>query len=162
MVEFRFTVLGQAKTSGSKRSFRHKHTGKQVTIPADETQVNWQNRVAERANEEWGGQPLLTGPLVVEMVFYRPRLSGHFGTGRNAGVLKDSAPAYPAVRPDLLKLARAVEDSMSGIVYRDDGQIVQEWLAKDWGEPERVEVVVRPLEATHLERSGTIPLAAGV
>ena len=160
MAELSFTVLGKARTSGSKRSFRHKHTGKQVVVPDDPDQVNWQNRVADKAREVYSGE-LLTGPLVLELSFYKPRNKGHHGTGRNAGVVKGSAPAYPDTKPDLLKLARAVEDSMKGIVYRDDGQIVRELLSKDFGEPERVEVTLRTLEATYAETTGTMALAIG-
>jgi Holliday junction resolvase RusA-like endonuclease len=46
-------------------------------------------------------------------------------------------------RPDVLKLARAAEDALTGIVWRDDSQIVHETLAKVYGEPERLEVAVR-------------------
>jgi Holliday junction resolvase RusA-like endonuclease len=45
-------------------------------------------------------------------VFYLPRPGGHFGTGRNAGLVKNSAPLWPAVKPDLDKLERAVFDSL--------------------------------------------------
>jgi Holliday junction resolvase RusA-like endonuclease len=154
-----FTVLGKPQTSGSKRSFRHKHTGKQVTIPASDEQVNWQNRVADKGREVYDG-PLLDVPLAIEFTFFRPRNQGDFGTGRNAGTVKASAPAYPATRPDLLKLARAVEDALSGIVYRDDAQIVQENLRKDYGEPERVEVIICTLERSYAERTGTLELVA--
>lgn len=33
--------------------------------------------------------------------------------------------ALPSVRPDLDKLLRAVSDALSGVLYRDDGQVVQ-------------------------------------
>ena len=52
----------------------------------------------------------------------------------------------------MLKLARAVEDALTGIVWRDDAQIVDEQLSKVYGEPARVEVDVAELEhATLLE-----------
>ena len=160
MTELRFTILGKARTSGSKRSFRHRHTGRQVVVPDDPEQVNWQNRCADKAREVYDTPDLMDGPLAIEFTFYRPRNKGHRGTGKNAGAIKGSAPAYPATKPDLLKLARAVEDALKGIVYRDDGQIVHEVLTKDFGEPERVEVTIRELERTYADRTGTLPLAA--
>jgi Holliday junction resolvase RusA-like endonuclease len=48
-------------------------------------------------------------------------------------VLKASAPIAPPVKPDVLKLARAVEDAMSGIIYKDDAQIVTERLCDRYG-----------------------------
>jgi Holliday junction resolvase RusA-like endonuclease len=56
-----------------------------------------------------------------------------------------SAPrkvAYPTVRPDAKKLARAVADALSGVLYHDDGQIVWDLATKDFGNPERVEIAV--------------------
>ena len=47
----------------------------------------------------------------------------------------------------MLKLARAVEDAMSGVVYRDDAQVVTEVLRKRYGEPARAEVAIRPCDA---------------
>ena len=64
------------------------------------------------------------------------RPKGHFG---KRGLLP-SAPIAPIVKPDLLKLARAVEDALSGLVYKDDAQIVREILDKHYGEPARVEI----------------------
>ena len=51
-------------------------------------------------------------------------------------------PPFPTARPDLLKLARAVEDAIQSVVYRNDSQIVDEVLHKRYGEPARVEVVL--------------------
>ena len=42
----------------------------------------------------------------------------------------------------LLKLTRAVEDALTGLVWRDDAQVVDEVLSKRYGAPERVEVRV--------------------
>jgi len=57
------------------------------------------------------------------MVFVLNRPKAHYGTGKNARMLKPSAPTEPTVKPDLIKMARAVEDAMSGIVYKDDSQV---------------------------------------
>jgi len=92
----------------------------------------WQREVKEAAHEAMGERPLFTGPLEVTFDFYIVRPAGHYGTGRNAALLRPSAPAYPAKRPDLLKYARGVEDACTGVVWRDDSLIVQEHLAKHY------------------------------
>lgn len=81
---------------------------------------------------------LLEGPLRLSATFYLPRPKGHFG---KRGI-RPSAPKYPTTKPDCLKLGRAVEDGMIGVVYRDDAQIVQERLHKVYGEPARCEILV--------------------
>lgn len=147
MEAIRFVVFGLAKPAGSKRAFpgKRKDGSLFVNVSDDcETSRDWKNSVADAASQAFQG-PLLSGPLRVKFDIYRPRLVGHYGTGKNAAVLKRSAPAYPTARPDVLKLARAIEDAITGIVWRDDAQIVDERLAKHWGEPARVEVSIEVL-----------------
>jgi Holliday junction resolvase RusA-like endonuclease len=72
----------------------------------------------------------MLGPLSVNVTFYLRRPDGHYGTGRNAGQLKTSAPAYPTSKPDATKLWRSTEDAMTGVVFRDDSQIVQQSVGK--------------------------------
>ena len=139
-----FVVYGDARPAGSKRAFKHPHTGKIVVTEMAKGAKPWRADVQAAALEVFRG-PLLTGPLAVTFTIYRPRPAGHLGTGRNAGTVKDSAPAYPTTRPDVLKLARALEDALQGIVYRDDSQIVDEFLHKRYGEPARAEVSITPL-----------------
>lgn len=112
----------------------------------------WAGLIAAAAQQQYRGA-LLTGPLAVEFRFVRARPQGHFGTGRNAGTLKPNAPRYPIVRPDALKLARVAEDALTGVLYADDAQIVEERLLKVYGDPARLEVEIflidamsRPLE----------------
>lgn len=62
-------------------------------------------------------------PMTVTAVFCLPRTKNHFGTGRNSGVLKESAPQHVTKKPDVDKLLRAVLDvcTIAG-VWRDDSQ----------------------------------------
>ena len=48
----------------------------------------------------------------------------------------------PTSKPDVLKLARLVEDALTGVLFIDDAQIITELIEKHWGEPARVEVRV--------------------
>jgi len=138
-----FTVLGTPAPAGSKRGFVNKKTGAVILTDANKNAKPWQ---AEVRNAAWEALPdhwlLMDGPVKLTLRFYRPRPKAHYGTGRNSRVLKDSAPPYPTGRPDALKLARAVEDALTGIIWRDDSQIVVELLEKHYGEPARCEVVV--------------------
>ena len=100
---------------------------------------------ARRAIESSGREWPTVAACEVEFVFHRRRPKGHFGSGRNAGVVKASAPAHPTSRPDVLKLARAAEDALTGIVWHDDAAIVDERLRKVWGDREGCTVTVRLL-----------------
>jgi len=70
------------------------------------------------------GTPLI-GPLKVDITVYFPRPESHYGTGRNAGKLKASAPKYNTGKPDRDNLDKAILDAMtdSGFI-RDDKQVV--------------------------------------
>lgn len=149
----RFTVVGHAMTAGNKTAFKHPHTGRIVMVEgrraaAREQSRTWRQEVAAIGRWAMGAEDGVelprfpTEPLYVQFEFVRPRPRGHYGA---RGLLKASAPAYPTTRPDVLKLARAAEDALTGIVWRDDSQIVHEALLKTFGEPERLEVLVRPM-----------------
>jgi Holliday junction resolvase RusA-like endonuclease len=98
-----------------------------------------------------GQRPLLEGPLLVEITFWMPRPKGHFGSGKNAGKLKANAPRFHVSAPDVLKLARGVEDACQGLIYRNDSAIVTELLQKPYGEPARCEVRVVPIAQDTVE-----------
>lgn len=138
-----FTVYGTPAPAGSKRAFAIRNRPGRFAVTDDSKRSRpWKGQVEQVAGKAMNGQPLLREPIEATFRFYVKRPKGHFGTGRNAGVVKASAPPFPAVKPDVLKLARAVEDALSGVVYADDALIVSEYLSKEYGEPERVEVTV--------------------
>lgn len=142
MSEIRFTVVGRPEPGGSKTAFVI--NGRAVVSDANKKVKGWRSQVADAASGAYAG-PLLDGPLEAEFTFFTPRPKSHYRSGKNAALLKDSAPEHPTTRPDALKLARAVEDALTGVLYRDDSQIVNEHLHKRYGEPARCEAVVRTI-----------------
>jgi Holliday junction resolvase RusA-like endonuclease len=153
-----FTVTGNPEPGGSKKAYIV--NDRAVVVDANSKVKGWRDQVAAASWAAYQGD-LLRGALAVEFTFFQPRPKGHFGTGKNAGVLKDSAPKYPTTRPDVLKLARAAEDALSKVLYADDSQIVEERLLKVYGEPARCEVTVWVLDAVQpVEIPGKIRLEA--
>lgn len=146
MKHLTFEVVGNAKPAGSKRPVRAGGTGRILLVDSSGKDGKaWRDAVAHAAAAamlEARETELFDGPLTLSLIFRRPRPKGHFGSGKNAGKLRENAPPYPTTRPDVLKLARSVEDAMSGVVYRDDSQIVDEHLHKVYGIPAGVRVVV--------------------
>ena len=143
MTPITFTVMGKSEPAGSKRAFNWRaKDGRSGTsiVDANPKSRSWKTQVSEAAADSYSGE-LLDGPLSVEFTFEVPRPQGHFG---KRGLLT-SAPAHPTTRPDVLKLARAVEDACTGILWRDDSQIVRETLVKKYGEQSRLTVrIERP------------------
>lgn len=109
----------------------------------------WRREVCGHAFMAMDGRPPFEGLVTMSLEFFRPRPKGHYGSGRNDRVLKDSAPAAPGSAPDLGKTARAIQDALTKIVYEDDARIVSEVHVKryvDHWEREFVRVTVAQVE----------------
>jgi Holliday junction resolvase RusA-like endonuclease len=127
-------VYGTPQAAGSKR-----HVGGGRIIDANKNAAGWKGKVAQVAGEAREGKPLMRGPVGVRFTFYRARPKGQL---KKDGTVRDSAPIFPTTKPDVLKLARGVEDALSGVVYADDALIVHEELYKRYGEKEGVYIHV--------------------
>lgn len=117
------TVYGQPAPQGSKR-----HVGNGVMIESSKKVKPWRADVkaaATAAVDLLDGWTPLDGPLSVSMTFAFLRPKSHYGTGRNAGVVKASAPMRPAGIPDLSKLIRSTEDALTKLVWADDARVVE-------------------------------------
>lgn len=114
-----FLVVGEAVPQGSAKAFVV--DGKARITHDNAATKEWRRRVRDRAETALEGRPVLTGAVAIrlEIAFARP--STHFGKRG----LRSTARPYPSVRPDLDKLERAVLDALTGVAYRDDGQVVQ-------------------------------------
>lgn len=80
--------------------------------------------------------------LRVTTSFYFERPKSHFGTGRNAGILKPAfLTAYPG-RPDIDNLVKLAIEALQGNAYRDDSRIVEVFAVKKYGPRPRTEIEV--------------------
>ena len=151
-----FFVPGLPQPAGSKQVFQHPEvyrvlremeSGKPVARPVlvealrrrplitdDNRQGRtWRQAVAQAAID--AGLRPSAGPLVLCLVFLMPRPKGHFGSGKNEGKVRESAPRWPAVKPDVTKLARGTEDALKGIAWKDDSQVVAQAASKHYADP---------------------------
>jgi len=122
---FHVFVPGIPRPAGSKSAFPFKRKngklGVAVSDGTGEAGKAWRAQIAGVVVPAWGGRPLLDLPLKLTLKFAMPRPKSH---RRASGQLKDSAPRHHIGKPDVLKLARAVEDALTGVVYVDDRLIV--------------------------------------
>ncbi len=112
----------------ARACIRGKHAG------VYSTQQKERDIFRAKALEQYQGKPL-TGPLEVMMFFYIKRPKAHFGTGRNAGTLKKSAPKMHTGKPDVDNLAKFAADACNGITWGDDAQITSLMAFKRYIEP---------------------------
>ncbi|MGW1796865.1 RusA family crossover junction endodeoxyribonuclease [Streptomyces sp. NPDC001984] len=79
-------------------------------------------------DETW--QPLREA-VRIDVVFTLRRPKHHYGTGRNEGLLKASAPRFPTGKPDTDKLLRSTQDALKDAgVLLDDSVVTAVFAAK--------------------------------
>jgi len=147
-----FRVHGIPAPQGSKR-----HVGNGVMVESSKKVKPWREAVKGAAVEAQAGAlaanlwDLRCEPLQVRVTFVLPRPKGHYGTGRNANLLKRSAPHSPAVKPDIDKLISSTLDAIGEAgIWRDDAQVAEIHAAKTYGDMPGAHIRIRPLaqEAT--------------
>lgn len=150
MIEF--FVDGKPQPAGSKRAFAIRKggqlTGRVAVMDANPKSKDWKTDVkfaARSVAEEMQGN-LLACPIRLTLAFTIKRPKSHYRTGKNSHLLKADAPHFPTSKPDVLKLARGVEDALTSIIWVDDAQIADEHLSKVYGEKEGCKVIVEELK----------------
>lgn len=137
-----FFVPGIPAPGGSKR-----HIGNGIMVDDAKRNVPWRESVGAEAYRAMDGRHPLHGALELVVVFAMPRPKAHYRTGKHAGELKGTAPAWHTSKPDATKLLRAVEDAMTGIVWRDDAQVCFQRVSKCYAPTAGAHVEVRPVTA---------------
>ena len=130
-------VNGRPAPQGSKR-----HVGGGRMVEMSKAVGPWREAVrseiqhtdpARGTGGEGVNQPLHDGPVSVTLVFSFARPASHYGRRGGQPYLKDSAPPFPAGRPDIDKLARACLDGIvMGGAIADDAQVCELVCCKCW------------------------------
>lgn len=124
------TVRGIPAPQGSKR-----HVGHGRMIEMSQAVGPWRDAIRTETQNAMQGAPPLGGAVHVAVTFWLPRPKGHFGSGRNAAQLRPGAPASPAGKPDLDKLARALLDGLTeGGAWKDDSQVIELYARKAYAD----------------------------
>ena len=137
-------IPGRPRPQGALKTFAV--AGKAYGRHTDST-LSHRAHVISTLAEDWDREPL-TGAVAVDVVFTFARPKSHYGTGRNADVVKESAPEHHIQRVDGDKLARLLGDSleMAGVVA-DDCQIVEWRIRKLWGRDDSTHLLLRGIDA---------------
>jgi Holliday junction resolvase RusA-like endonuclease len=106
--------------------------------------VEWHASVRLAASRIMAPNLPWEGPVFLRLVFRFPRPKVHFLYRRNGPpTLKGTAPEFVIRRPDLDKLVRSVLDAITGVLVRDDAQIVRiEAVKRYTGRSEKIGVLV--------------------
>lgn len=134
-----FHLPGHPRGKGRARSFRVGNFVRHYT-PAETRSYEGMIRLA--AEKAMAGRPPIDRPVIVMMaaVFDIPK---SFSKKRRAAALEGGE--FPAKKPDLDNILKALTDAMNGVVVKDDCQIVSVRSSKVYGPAPLVSVTVTPL-----------------
>jgi crossover junction endodeoxyribonuclease RusA len=129
-------VPGHPAQQGSKR-----HIGHGIMIESNPKLKSWRTLIAQTAPIT---EPYLTAvKLTVQFMYLRPK--SHYGRRDGLPYLKPTAPYFKTSAADLDKLVRAVNDSLTGIAFRDDAQVACIVASKTYTEEqEGVHITLEP------------------
>ncbi len=139
MTQIKFTVLGDPKAQKRHRTVKVGKFARRYDPSADE-----RNDFLKTVQEHAPDKPI-DEPIALTVLFFLSRPKGHYGTGKNTGQLKSSAPLWAAKRPDLDNLTKFILDSLNGVFWRDDSVICTLAVFKRYDKKPRTEVLVETL-----------------
>jgi Holliday junction resolvase RusA-like endonuclease len=104
----------------------------------------YEAKVAEIARREMGQRPPFTGAVRLDITaYFAPPISWPEWKRTSACI----GLIGPTGRPDIDNLAKAVSDALNGIVYQDDGQVIELRTKKRYVYRPCVKIKITPLDA---------------
>lgn len=124
-----FFVEGIPQPQGSKRAF-HNKSGRIVLVEQSRKVYPWRDKIRGEATKHWELNAPTSDPVHVALRFYFKRPKKHYLTHG----LRPNAPRWHVTRPDADKLARAVLDALTGVIYGDDSQVAELTVSKEYND----------------------------
>jgi len=109
-----FFVSGIPQPQPHKGAAVNRQTGRPYTFIREGPWAQWRADIRRMAQERLAGEPAMTGPIEISLVFRKPRPQS--GPKKRA--------MLPVKQPDLSNYIKCVEDALLACAYRDDAQIV--------------------------------------
>lgn len=132
MHTIKFSVKGYPQPKGSTRAFMPKGARYPI-ITADNPKTRpWARKVGYLAQVYAPAGGPWDGPVELHLSFWLKKPKSLPKTRRSWAIKK----------PDIDKLCRALLDSLTGVLFRDDSQVVSLHVWKDYGDAPGVDVEV--------------------
>jgi len=133
-----FKVEGKPEGKGRPRFARR---GNFVTTYTDNKTKTYENKIRDIAMVAMGASKPLTTPLEAFIYISYP-VPASYSKSRTKNCLEGLE--RPTKKPDIDNVIKAFLDSMNGIIYVDDTQVVELHSTKVYGEP-YVEVMIKEI-----------------
>ena len=126
MTTIHFSVPGKPQGKARARVFYNKNIGRVQAITPDNT-LNYENLIKVMfLNQKPANFKLITDPCSVYVTALFQKA-------------KSNKMIEPTIKPDSDNIIKCVLDAMNGIVYKDDKQVTEVKLTKQWTLPEQDE-----------------------
>ena len=130
-----FTVYGEPVAQGRPRFARR---GNFVTTYDPAKSRDYKDTVYSVAIQHKPEQPL-EGPLNVKIIAFKS-IPKSFSKRKTADA--ESGILLPITKPDADNYAKGVKDAMSGLIWRDDAQVVRMLVEKRYSTVPRMEIEI--------------------
>lgn len=101
---------------------------------------NYENLVKVSAYQAMKGKTILDCPVCLRAELFVP-VPESWSSKKKQQALNHEI--MPTTRPDCSNLLKSIEDGMNGVVYKDDKQIVQIKVLKQYSDKPRAEITVQ-------------------
>jgi Holliday junction resolvase RusA-like endonuclease len=132
-------LAGEPQGKGRARAFRR---GNHIGHYTPEKTRTYEGMIRTAAMESLGNKAPFEDPVEFVMRAVFPVPASWSGKKRDRALLGELKPGK---KPDLDNIAKAWNDALNGVVYRDDSLICRMTLDKRYGPQALVVVTVRPL-----------------
>lgn len=139
-----FTVPGKPQGKARARTFYNPKTKAMSSVTPEKT-VLYENFIStcylQAAGEE----------RFSDTAYIRIRIQAFYEVTKSTSKVKRTAmlngELLPTKKPDIDNIAKAVLDALNGVAYRDDTQVVELYVRKQYSEKPQVEICLEELEA---------------
>jgi len=153
MKKVSFTVPGEPVGKARPRTVRLRTRGrdreKVMTFTPEKT-VIYENLVKTEYQQQCGDVCFASGQLRMELKCYYGLAKSDSRKKRQA---KLNGMLRPTKKPDIDNCIKAIADSLNGLAYTDDTQIVEVIAEKWFDEKPRVEVAIMAAYADHVQQN---------
>ena len=133
MATLGFTVIGEPRAKG-----RHRTTKSGFTYTPKET-IQYENLVKVSFYERYPNHIPTDKPITVLINAYY-KMPKSFSNKQKELVM--SGKLKPLKKPDVDNIAKSILDSLNGIAFIDDKQVISALITKDYSQQPRVEVAI--------------------
>lgn len=103
---------------------------------------NWKAAIVLALKPRRPASPI-TGTISLSIAYQMPRPQSHFGTGRNADLLKSDAPDRHTGKPDVDNLDKLVMDAITAAgIWQDDNQVCRCYATKIYSRQPGARIVI--------------------